>query len=378
MSYNSLNKTIVGKIGGVGNIQSCTTINIVGGFDSKLQLYEQKMVIGSQSKYFVKSKIIEWEAFKYTYFINNKLNIEYYNKLIEEINTIVPFHTYTDNPEDLARILEDIYNAKTHLIINGISKHLNLFNPIELTIKHFFMTWKVYIEKQIELFVYLRNKYIESKKLTGSLNDFSKLVNHWNIIDDKNGLQSSSVILLLSFPGVGVTIEKTIPKIDWNIKEDPINKDINKFLALIANRNFGYVGFCHYKPIARLILLLKFPLQALCEINKKLDIDNQFNDVYISQKHEITQIQHMEIKLNKLNCANFKELVFPKNPALKTYTDQNKTMKYFIKYAEIYIQIYKMLLPNLVKKETLINDLSICINLLANDIQHLIKKVKIS
>jgi hypothetical protein len=375
MSYTSLNQTIASKIGGMDISQSNTTINIVGGFDSKLQILEQKMVIGSQSKNYVKSKIIEWETFKDTYFSNNKFNIQYYSKLIDEINTIIPFPTYTDNPKDLVKILTDIYQAKSHLIINGISKHLNMFSPLELTIRHFFMTWKVYIEKQIELFVFLRNKYIESKKLTGDLNDFSKLVDHWNRVDTENNLQSSSVIILFNFPGV--PIEKTIPKMIWGIKGDPINKDINKFLALNVKREFKYVGFCHFKPIERLLLLLKFPLQALCEINKKLDIDNQFNDIYILRKTEMKQIKCMDNKLKKLNCTKFKETKFPKPPkSLNSYTDKNNTSLFFIKYIENYISMYKILLPNLIKKEELINDLSICINLLSNDIQNLIKKIK--
>ena len=376
MSYMSLNQTIAGKIGGIGNTNSNTTINIVGGFDSKLQISEQKLVIGSQSKHFVKSKIIEWETFKDTYFSNSKLNIQYYNKLIEEINTIIPFPTYTDKPDELARILKDIYHAKPHLIINGISKHLNMFNPIELTIRHFFMSWKVYIEKQIELFVHLRNTYIKAKKINKS-NDFSKLVDHWNRVDTENNLQTSSVIILFNFPG-GVSIEKTVPKIEWNIKDDPINKDINKFLALITKRKFGYVGFCHFKPIKRLLLLLNFPLQALCEINKKLDNGNQFNNIYILPKPGLSQIQCMKTKLNKLNCTKFKENKFPNAPTLKIYTDRNKNMEFFIKYIENYIQMYKILLPNLVKKEELINDLSISINLYANDIQNLINKIKIT
>jgi hypothetical protein len=376
MSYTALTQTIASKIGGIGSIQSNQTINIVGGFDSKLQITEHKMAIGAQSKFFVKSKIIEWEAFKDTYLDKKKLNIKFYDKLIDEINTIIPFPSYANESEDLAKILIDIYQAKTHLIINGISKHLNMFSPLELTIKHFFMTWKVFIEKQIELFVHLRNNYIESKKLTGSSNDFSKLINHWDKVAIENNLQTSSIIILFNFPKV--LIEKTVPKIDWHIKGDPINKDINKFLDLIATRKFEYVGFCHYKPIERLILLLNFPIQALCEINKKLDIESQFTNIYILPKKECKQIQCMETKLNKLNCTKFKADSFPKPPKpLKIYTNQNNNTNFFMEYMEKYIQMYKILLPCLVKKEELINDLSICINLFSNDIQNLIKKIKI-
>jgi hypothetical protein len=378
MSYTALTQTIAGKIGGIDSTQSNQTINIVGGFNSKLQITEHKIVIGSQSKFFVKSKIIEWETFKDTYLNKKKLDIKFYDKLVEEINTIIPFPTYVNKPDDLSRVLIDIYQADIHSIINGISKHLNMFNPIELTIKHFFMSWKVFIEKQIELFVHLRNNYIESKKLTGGTNDFSKLVEHWNNVSNENNLQTSSIIILFNFPGNGMLIEKTVPKIDWRIKNDPINKDINKFLDLITTRKFGYVGFCHYKPIERLLLLLKFPIHALCEINKKLDIDSKFNNIYILPKKECKQIQCMETKLNSLNYTKFKPDIFPKPPKpLNIYTNQNNNINFFMEYMEKYMQMYKILLPCLIKKEELINDLAICINLIANDIQNLIKKIKI-
>jgi hypothetical protein len=378
MNHAYLKQTIAGAIGGIGSTQSTNTITIVGGFDSKLQITEKKMVVGSQSKYFVKSKIIEWEAFKDTYFNKGKLDSQYYPKLIDEVNTIIPFSTYVNKISDLVKIINEIYLADPKLIINGISKHLNLFSSIEMTIRHFFMTWKVYIEKQIELFCYLRNNYIEAKKLKGPLNNFDQLTAHWNKVDDRNNIRSSSIIILFNFPGKGMSIEKTVPKLQWGINGDPVGKEITAFLDLVKTKQFRYDGFCHYKPIERLLLLLKFPIHALCELNKKLDIDSRFNGIYISQNSDVNQIKCMRQKLEKLNCAKFKPDEFPNPPAkLKSFNNQNNNTEYFIEYIKKYIQMYKILLPCLTKKEELINDLSSSINLLANDVQNLIKKIKI-
>jgi hypothetical protein len=399
---------ILGGINSTYPTNSTNVISIVGGYNKYLNPYESKMVVGDTIKSFVKNTIIDWDAFKNTYYINNLLDNKYYNKLLETMTNLFPLPFSTNTDIDMIYMINTIYTSPSHKICNSIEKHVNLLDPFKKTMKYLFMVWKLYIEKLIELFVNLREKYISMKylstnnsitdKLEYVRNDFNMLINKWSDIDEENNIDTSSLILFFNFPPKSVNLEKTIPKIHWNITnpnitvkktsplinstfEATLDKKINKFLNTVNQSEFEYLGFCPNIVIKRFKVLLLFPTGDLLDIiadlnkilknksipsdlcqqiyNQSVPVIKKFNEV----SKDICKLKTLcNIKLKKEKLCSVDK--FPNKTELK--------IKCYEKYINAYINLYKQLLPHLTKKENMICKISVIINVISNDIQKII------
>ena len=357
-----------------------TTIKTICGFDKYLCPYKNNTVVGNITKKFVKNKITEWKTFQNVYYKDGELELKYYDKFMDVMNNIFPLPVVAESDTDLVYMISTIYSSNSTKIINGIEKLLNLIDPFKQTIRELFMEWKMYLEKLIEIFVELRENYIDSKLKTSEFknteNNFSALVERWVEIDTENKIDTSSPILFFNFPPLDIVLEKTIPKIEWRIKgaPDKITDVIDTFLSTIKEVKFEYIGFCPQVLITRFKLLLKFPVTELLNIikildiskSKTLDFDNKqsekiINEIKLLKNKIISNLTTKDVNLKKSNVGKISE--FPKNPRDK--------VKFYEKYIDAYLNLYQQLMPIFIKKEKNICDISVNINLISNDISKL-------
>jgi hypothetical protein len=160
-------KLLIEKLGGIDITANSETVVIktIGGFDKYLNPNTQNIVVGDIAKTFVKNKITEWQTFKDVYYENGSLNPKYYDKLIDVVNIIFPLPVNSEVCKELTYMITTMYNSSDAQFLNGMNTIFNLLYSFKLTLRHLFMTWKVYLEKLIEIFVKLRNNYIETNKL---------------------------------------------------------------------------------------------------------------------------------------------------------------------------------------------------------------------
>ena len=359
----------------VNNNQQILTIS--GGFNKKTQHIENNIVIGNMTKNYVKDKIVEWTSFKKIYYKNGKLDPIYYDKFLSELNNIFFLPSFTDNDNELIYFITNIYASTPDEIANGMIKTINIYDPLKHAIRYLFISYKIYIENLIEIFVNSRNHYIEQEKLNDINNNFDELVEKWNRIDIENKVNTSSPILFFNFPNRDIVIDESVPRIHWEIKKTNNNEKINKFLKIINDSNFYYPGFCPFVAIQRLLLLLKFP------VNKLIEIILDLNHKYKKNKYKKINKLSLEIVKNieKLtphvkNIYNFDKIKISqkKMPRMNKFPKlepvKNK-IKLFETYIELYIKTYKDIMPFICKKESYINDIALEINNIAKDIQNI-------
>jgi hypothetical protein len=356
------------KLGGVDTLYGSDvqkTVEIVGGFDKDLNLITENIVICNITKTFLKNKITEWDSFKEVYYINGKLDIKYYNKLIETINNIYLLPFYCSDEKELSNIISNIYNGSDKQIYTAISNTLNLLEPIKPVIKHLFMSYKIFIEKLIEIFVKLRNDCVDDSHT----NDFKLLLEKWNAIDMENKINTSSLILFFNFPPKKVNLENSIKKIEWvickantneaNTNEANTNEAntceannlIDKFLNKIKSNNFYYCGFCPFIPLERFEILLRFPTNDLINIIKLLDTKNIYEKSINEANTTINDISKLNNCINEINTLGNINIIKKQLPKEKVTADKVNNIKFFKKYVELYLDLYKQVSSVFIKKE---------------------------
>jgi hypothetical protein len=372
--------SLLNILGGIDTISDDSKVSIatLGGFDKKMAPTKHNIIIGNKMKTFVKNTNTEWQTFKDVYYKDGKLEPKYYDKLINVMNNIFPMPLYSESDRDLVYMISTMYNSTSTNICIGMENHLQLLYPIKSTIRYSFMTWKVLFEKLIELFSILRTQYISKHKLgsKNKENNFDELVDRWVSIDNENMTNTSSPILFFNFPPADVNIEDSIPKLNWEIKgsSDQIKKAINEFMKKVKSNEFIYKGYCGNVVIERYMLLMQFPYNNLLKIilllNNNYDYSN-INKQFLTTKKELNtlhkQFDHIKtykhVTINKMQVPTAKS--FPKNPPDK--------IKFYEKYINAYLNMYNQLTHDFIKKEKLICDASVSLNVLTNDLYKLIE-----
>lgn len=356
-------------------------LTVTGGFTKNNKHIEHTIIIGDVTKNFVKNKIIEWNTFKDTYYENGKLDNKHYPKFLDTLNDIFPLPVYTTNENELLFLITNIYKAEPHEIINALMKSVDIFTSLKSAIRHLFMSYKIYIENLIEIYCTLRNNYINHFKLqkTNVENDFKNITARWNLIDSENSMDTSSPILFFNFPPKTIKLEKSIPKIIWNIKPDnskhkKVNDAAKELLNEIKQKKFEYVGYCPHAAIYRFQLLLQFPINHLIKLIRAVDYTNKYRSINsecnkiikkVIKLHSkvllVNNVIKPNIKITRKEINQIKK--FPKNEKIQKKTE------YYEKYVNAFIQLYKDLIPQLIKKEKYINDVAIGVNVIASDLQ---------
>jgi hypothetical protein len=383
------NKNILIKLGGVDKISNDNNIVITvnDGFDKNLIMQTKNIVLESKSKMFLKNRITEWHLFKKTYYKNGKLPVKFYNKFIETSNNIFILPFFCDVNKDLLTMIKTVYDASNKQLYIAMMNNLDLFYNIKLSIKHLFMAYKCFIERNVELFMELRNQYIDAKFRSGAdktskKNDFNATLDKWKQIDNSNNINTSSIILFFNFPSKKITLEKSIQKMEWCMSDkDDVNNLINKFLLKIKSNKFFYCGFCPFIPIERFKILTRFPITELIDtinlIQLKLNTINQTDYTNKSIKSAICCINNLSKISYDISCINnigieklTKHHINTKKP--KT-TDQY--INVFEKYIDAYLDMYEQIIPSFINKEIAINKILIAINKISNTILHACDKI---
>lgn len=354
-------------------------LTISGGFNIKTQHIENQIAIGNSSNYYVKNKLLEWSAFQDKYYENGKLvDIQKnYNNFLCVLNDIFPLPIYTTDENEILFLINNIYNAKDDKLMNALTNSINMFDTLYSSIRHLFMIYKVYVENRIEIFVKLRNDYIQKFKLSNKTNNFMELVDRWNSIDIENKINTSSTILFFNFPSHDTTLEKTIPKIHWEINDNPkdskhIHSKITQFLAIIKKNKFSYIGYCPYAAIHRFKLLLKFPIKELNQLIQLLDYNHKHKNINTACSNIVNKIVQLTPALTYLSTTGLK-IKRVKTPNINKFPkiSQIQKIKIYEKYINAFVKLYKDMLPHLVTKEKKINNLAININNIAKEFQKL-------
>jgi hypothetical protein len=365
---------LVKKLGGIDIIAGNDTIVIttVGGFDKYLNPISQNMIVGDIAKIFVKNKITEWQTFKNVYYENKKLKPKYYDKLMDVMNNIFAMPIHTESDKDLVYMITTMYNSSNEEFFNGLNKNLNLYTSFKLTLRYLFMTWKMYLEKLIEIFVKIREQYIKTHiEPKNKENNFLKLTNQWIEIDIENHTNTSSPILFFNFPPKKVNLEKSIPKIEWYINGAPISitNAIDTFLKAIKQIDFIYCGFCIHNVIERFKLLISFPFVELINAINAIDINQKYNIINKQLKKIIKKIMSLKTQVCDIKNIKLPNIIKNKVPQAKNFPkNPEDKINFYEKYINAYLNVYQQMLPSLSKKEKLICELSLKINIIAADI----------
>jgi hypothetical protein len=379
---SQLNQNIKNILGGI-DLKIPDELNILsifGGITTKNKQLENKILIGNATKNYVKNKIIEWDSFKEIYYNGKHLDKKYYNNLVNVANDILPLPLYTINENNILIILKKLYYASDKNITNAIINDLDIYGTFKASVKYLFMSYKTHIEKTIELFINIRNSYIEINNNLSSkysnFNNFNDLINKWVSIDLKNQTNTSSIIMFFNFPPFTVKLDKQIPKIKWKIKNN--NKwatDFNKVIDVFIkqSKKFQYTGFCPYVYIKRLYMILQFPITHL--LNAIYFLDNSINKTITIKINKqcnciIKDIQQLQKNINIINSPINTKITRKKIHKINKLSNDNK-IKLIELYINAFIQLYKDILPILYKRETIINKTSININKISKNIQNI-------
>jgi hypothetical protein len=357
-----------------------TTVSMFGGYNNDLSIIEKKVVICDSVEYFIDSKVSEWNAFKKLYLdASNKTDnkkdndnlVKHKDAILNFGNSITPVSSKMDNIPDAIKLLKTIRLSNVQSVISGIANYLNLRDVQFKLIRYFFMVWKMYIEVNMELFVHYRN-------LTNPTNpdDFKTLIQHWTAVDIENKIDTSSIILFFNFPRKKFTIDKTIPKIRWNIKDSDINKLVNDFLKTTSDNGFEYLGFCPHSAILRLVELLKFPLSKLININDKLRVSLP-NKHTVRLAHGLVNI-NKQIQTLKKTFEQISPVTNVKQTKIATIANKRESNLIVELISEIglFIDFYKLIKPSVIKREKHICDRAEQINILADVVNTEIKKIR--
>ena len=378
--------TTCSKLGGIDIISKCNkivTIQTVGGFDKYLNLLTNDIVICNIVAAFFKNKIIQYDTFKDVYYVNDKIDTKYFVNFINTINNICLLPFNCNDPAELSIMIANIYNAPNKQIFNAFDNTLQLIDSMKPAIKHLFIAYKIFIEKLIEIFIFLRNKYLDDEPdQINDKNDFNMLIEKWVAVDIENKINTSSLILYFNFPPKNITIEKSIKRIKYKFngtssKSMLLQKLMNEFMKESKKNNFYYCGFCPFIPLERFKLLLKFPIDKLIHIIKLLDSSN----TYYKQINKITtnifDITRLNIEIRKINNITDFNIIKKKHPQLlkKTpgikqlsNTDKQQYIKFFESYICLYLDLYKQVTPHFIKKEKKICDLVVQINKISKEV----------
>lgn len=329
-------------------------ITISGGINVNNNHIEKDIVIGNKTKIFVKNKFIEWDSFKSVYFTKNNLPDKYYDKLLKVAISIITFPIYTECDNNIVYMAHKIYNESSKNISNAIIRNLDIYSTFKQSVKYLFMSYKLYIERLIERFLYLKNN------ITGKQIDFDKMVNTWGELDIKNRTNSSSIILFFNFPPRDTRMEKNIPRIEWKFPKKPKYAKLNKLTDnfLRNSKDFQYLGYCPYVSIDRLLALIKFPARHLRQIVCEMEVmDNSRYEIkkkYTLITKEIISLGKTISKIKQPISPQIKKKKLPKK--LKGSTQQK--VKIIISYIEAFLKLYKDISPDISKKERQINKVS--------------------
>jgi hypothetical protein len=229
----------------------------IGDRDELLIVDGTEYILTDKFKTMLRDAFIDWGTFLQIY--NDNLN---YNHMFDQIVKLLNIKENKNLREMMIPLLRKIHSLPAKAHITCMLRQFMIYEPISIVIQAVFSKIKYHYESVVRKFVDVRNAYIKQNNLRVKLNDWDKLAEHWSIENDRQELDSSSIILLMLNPPKKIkhSIHLKIPGLNNII--DPINTGLKKFT---------YPGFCPKVPHTRLVKLLKFPINEFATAIKKID-----------------------------------------------------------------------------------------------------------
>lgn len=389
LQYTIMNSDVKSILGGIDTVVGENShLQVSGGISTKNTHINKYISSGNKSKTYVKNKIIEWDSFKEVYYINGTLDDKYFKNILKTANDILPLPIYTIKYYDFIYMADTLYNEDLDKISNALINTYDIYDPFKQSIRFLFMSYKVYIENIIEIFVKFRNLHVDSNEIL----NFNELIEKWTFIDLENKTETSSIILFFNFPPSSLTLDSTIPIIKWKIhnKKNPqiykkYNKLIDEFLNRVKTLKFQYIGFCPYVSVKRLFAIFNFPtsqlLQAIYELDKISKNPQKFKKkINIKCNCIIKNIGKLQKNMNMIKTPvilSYSKKKYTKPICLQQTNcnsiHKSNKIKNLEKYIELYLHLYKKTLPAISKREVLINNVSQSLSEISINIQNILK-----
>jgi hypothetical protein len=142
-------------------------------------------------------------------------------------------------------------------------KQYLIYEPVSIAVHELFTTIKMHFEKIVILYINTRNEYIFKNHTSDKHNNYEKLYEYWNDLNNRHNFDTSSIILFFLNPPTR--------EIDSGMRFN-IEGKMDKILLLKkAVRKFHYAGYCPKVPYSRLKKLLLFPIDKFIEVISDLD-----------------------------------------------------------------------------------------------------------
>jgi hypothetical protein len=237
---------------------------ITGGLEPQIDDRAEILIVGGTEylltdkfKTMLRDAFIDWGSFLQIY--DGALT---HDIMFDQIVKLLNINENKNLREMMIPLLRKIHSLPAKAHITCMIKQFMIYEPVSFVIQSIFNEIKYHYESVVKKFVTVRNIYIKQNKLQVKPNDWDKLINYWSVENDRQELDSSSIILLMINPPKKINhrIHIKIPGLADVV--DPI---------LTGLKKLKYPGFCPKVPHIRLIKLLTFPINEFVTAIKKMD-----------------------------------------------------------------------------------------------------------
>jgi len=327
-----------------GIVCSNNTQKIVGGTLTGANTIVLKN-ISNTTQNEIRNRMIDYNAFRDQYFKNNKIEEQYDTTLESFLYDILPIkcNIFESNTMTIGKI-EHLYNLNNEELFILLIDYFKLTEIKTLSYKVIFFAYKELLEKIISIFIKLRNSICCD-------NNIKKLEKIWNLYNDNNNINTSSIYLYFIFNKI-----KELPKYKWiidNKKYKKINNKIHIFLDKLDEINYDYKGFCPYDSKNRMSSIFSFPIKELLDCVTEMDNNNKYTKIYKDiydlasytevNKDYVKNKSNMDYILTKNNINNIKLLKIDRKKEkniMDTYTNIIKyTFDAYVKFTPYLIKI---------------------------------------
>ena len=259
-------KEVLNKISGGYNVVGKDEINTIKIYQGGKKYFK---TAGDECDFKLRDIIINLKYIDIDKLLDDDNPLNNKDFILNKISNTFKLKSKDSNEEDIIKEIKYLLSLTNEELSFIYVRKFNLFLIFSDALKPLFFEIVKYFENQIKLLMKLLNI------------DLNKYINKWKNENIKKNINTSSIILC--------NIGKDKNFID-ELKKYQYTKH---FVEYISNNNkWNYLGFCPYDPTIRMIYLLKFPLESIFNIFKKLDQNKYVKD----QMKKIKQIESEKIK----------------------------------------------------------------------------------
>lgn len=307
----------------IGGIVGGAIYKNISDNDLSVCIDKTNFIVGDKVIYVLKGKMLSWTIFRKK---NKNPNLNSIKYIVSKIFN----YTFTsDSFGALLLDLEEVLNIPEKMMYNRLLSEMFIHDILSLSLYRLFNNIVNLIENLIISF----NKALSNIGVNS--NNITDLMNNWNVINERNNIQSSSLLILMSNPSFKLPLnnEDKLKKFIWDITTSAkCTPEILKYYTAFITKfaKFVYLGFCPKKPIYRIKELLKFPMNELVLLILHIDPNVALPD-YFSMYKGIFNI------INSKKKDKIKEIKFKKYKIKKFVNKKKVSTEQFIKLKILHI-----------------------------------------